>query len=200
MRGRSGAASRSAIASFAASMPRWIQAGSVTPSGPNAAGGGGSNRARIDEQLERHDARSCSAGGSSPGRRGSRSRSARPRSRCARARSAAVIGEPAAAASAARLALAEVALVERIEAVVGEASRASPRGPAAGRARRAATAGRAAGTPRRSRRPGPERCGHGRRGPLDGVDEAVPGREPVASQLDGRRRGSRRATAARTRA
>ena len=28
-------------------MPRWIQAGSVTPDGPNAEGGGASNRARM---------------------------------------------------------------------------------------------------------------------------------------------------------
>ena len=39
--------SRSAMASLAASIPAWIQPGSVTPSGPNAAGGGGSSLARI---------------------------------------------------------------------------------------------------------------------------------------------------------
>ena len=40
-------ASRSAIASLEASIPRWIQAGSVTPVGPNADAAGASNRARI---------------------------------------------------------------------------------------------------------------------------------------------------------
>src|SRR3989304_5172579 len=45
-RGSVSVASRSAIASLVASMPRWTQRASRTPAGPNAERPGGSNRSR----------------------------------------------------------------------------------------------------------------------------------------------------------
>ncbi len=85
---------------------------------------------------------------------------------------------------AARLALPEVSLVEGIESLGGE-------GLERGRERRQADplagAPRPAARPehREERRVGPESRLDRRRRPLDGVDEAVPGREAPACQLDG---------------
>ncbi len=177
-------ASRSAIASFAASMPRWIQPGSVTPSGPNARGAGGSNCSRIAEQLERDDAGAVRRVGRDPDAAVVDRDRLAPASRCGPRRSAAVMRRsrrrPAPAPGARR-----GRRRRRRRSRRGPASRASPRAPAGGRARPAARAGRAAGRPRRTRRRA-RALGDDRRGPLDRVDEPVPGREAVPCQLDGR--------------
>ena len=93
--------------------------------------------------------RSCSAGGSSRGRRGSRWRSARPRSTCARAGprpGSAIPRRPGPAPGAPR-----GRRRRRHRSPRAPASRACPRAPAAARARRAATGGRLAGRRPRSR-------------------------------------------------
>ena len=106
--------SRSAIASLAASIPRWIQRASVDPAGPNASAGGGSN---VSSTLS-------SSRATIPDEFGGWVVTRTPRYSVAigsvqvevwSARSSVVIADPA-AAEPARLPLAEVAVVEVVEA------------------------------------------------------------------------------------
>ena len=160
--GRSGSASRSAIASLAASIPRWTQRGvrrrRAARTRPAAAA---RTRSRTFEDLEGDDARAVRRMGRDPDAAVVGARSARSRSRCGARRSAVVIGEPA-AASPARLALAELARRRSRRSRRRRAARGSPRAPAGGPARRAAMAGRAAGRPRSKPAPGPSASTSGR--------------------------------------
>ena len=168
-------------------------AASVTPSGPNAAGGGGSNGLEDVEQLEGDDAGAVRRMGRDPDAAiVDRDRLA-SRSSVWAARSSAVIAEPAAARPRACRSR-ELAVVEVVEAVVGEAL--ERRGQ-----RRQADA--LAGPPRPAVRPvdrwnpasGPSAARPVGAVALDGGDEAVPGREAVRERARWPARGRRPATA-----
>ena len=136
-------ASRSAIASLAASIAEVDPAGSAARRpGPNA-----SARRRLElledvEQLQRDDARRVRRVGRDPHAAIGRLDRLAPVGRVRRGSRPARMAAPDAGEER-RLPLAEVAVVEGVEAVVGEALRGSRRAPAAERPRPGATAGRA---------------------------------------------------------
>ena len=103
-------------------------------------------------------------------------------------------GLPPAAARPARDPLAEVAVVVRVEPLVGERPEGRRERREPDRARPGATGGPRAARPRR-KPVGPRRDPEARVGPLDRADQPVPRREPGLGVLDGRRRGPRPATA-----
>ncbi len=172
------------MASFAASIDRWIQAGVGRPRrASNAAGLGRAGRLEDVEELEGHEAGRV--------RRMARDPHAAVGGLDRPAPRGAVVPEVGGGVAAAegaergRLAHTEVAVVERVEALDGQALEGCCQGR---------EPDHLAGAPwpavrpvdRRERRIRAHGREHDRGRRLDRRDEAVPGREPGPRQLDGR--------------